>query len=250
MRFAIGALARTKNEQAAGVAFPWDFATIARECPRCGEPVPLLRRTCPNCRGKAKLGAASLILAGSLVVLIAAGLASAVALVRWQKLEAATATGAAAEAIIAATSSTDFSWLATAMSGCDDVAKNDPSTLHFLVTPLTLAGSDPAPWRAKSINSKGDGILLRAGDAIAGLKQASLRIFPGDYAFSFTDEATRAVYRWRAAVGVARFANAEAPAVSSFQVQFRTVRGNDPEWGTMFNRQDGSCYWVNPVIGQ
>jgi hypothetical protein len=246
MQAQIAALAQSLSER---VRLPWDFAVIEPECPHCGGAVPLLRRTCPDCGGDTKLGGSSISIAIALMLLVAAGATVATVLLRWQQLDAATATGLPADALIAPTSTTDFSWVRKAMSGCDAVASADPSPLHFLVTPLVPVGTDTEPWRAKSINAKGDGILLRADDAIDGLKQGTLRIFPGDYVFSLTDEASLKVLRWRAAVGVARFSNANATSVASFTVQFRTAHGTNPVWDTTFNRQNGSCAWVNPIIG-
>ncbi|HLH95483.1 MAG TPA: hypothetical protein VKW08_10240 [Xanthobacteraceae bacterium] len=207
----------------------------------------MLARICPDCGSQAKPGA-RLVVGGALLFLLIAILLAATAVLRWQQLDSATTTGPAADEFFVASSTADFNWLSTAMRGCDTIAKNEPGALHFLVTPLAAPGGDLALWRAKSINDKGEGILLRANDALEGLKQASLRIYPADYVFSLMDEASRTVYRWRPATGAARFSSAAAASVSSFTVQFRTSHGRSATWGTSFNRMDGSCYWVNPVI--
>jgi hypothetical protein len=225
------------------------FATIARECPDCGSAVSPVASACRNCGRRVVHEWPSFAIVGALGLLLAAVAVAATTVFRWQQLPAATATGAAADRLVAAASRTDFSWLATAMSDCDAIARANPSPLHFLLTPLAVVAQDTTPWRAKSINDRGDGILLRADDALGGLKNASLKIFPGDYVFSLTDDATHMVYRWQATTGVARFANADATAVSSFKVKFATVRGDAGSWGTTFNRQNGTCYWVNPVLG-
>ena len=245
MQARLAGMARDLGER---FRLPVDFTPIERACSHCGATLPMLANTCPECGSQAKPQLVR-IAGAALALLLVAFLFALFTVVRWQQLDAATTTGAPADAIIAATSDTDFSWLATAMSGCDTIAKNEPASLHFLVTPLAAVGGDLTQWRGKSMNDKGDGILLRATDALDGLKQASLRIYPADYVFGLTDGANQTVYRWRAAAGVARFSNAGAGAVSAFTVQFRTARGVAPAWGTTFNRVDGSCYWVNPIIG-
>jgi len=228
---------------------PAGFATIDRECPDCGGAVSPAAWTCRDCGRRVAHEWPSFTIVGALVFLLAAVVVAATIVLRWQQLTAATETGAAADQRITAASTTDFSWLATAMSECDAIAKADPSPLHFLLTPLAVVAGDATAWREKSINDKGDGILLRTDDTMGGLRGASLQIYPGDYVFSLTDDATHMVYRWRATSGVARFSNADAAAVTSFKVQFATVHGVVGNWGTTFNRQNGSCYWVNPVIG-
>jgi len=191
-----------------------------------------------------------MMVAGALVLLLVAIGVAVVAVLGGHRLAAATETGAPADEQIAASSTADLSWLATAMSGCDAEAKTDVSTLHFLVTPLVSVAKDIAPWRAKSINNMGNGILLRSDDTLDGLKGGTLRIYPADYDFRILDQVSDTVYKWRPSMGVAKFSTADAGSISTFKVQFRTSRSGDAAgWGSSFNRQDGSCYWVNAIIG-
>ncbi|HEY3643542.1 MAG TPA: hypothetical protein VGL31_20770 [Xanthobacteraceae bacterium] len=221
---------------------------IGGECPNCGGGTFLLAKACPACGAPIRLRPAGLMVAGALVLLLVAIVVAAVAVLRWHQLAAATATGAPADAQIAAPSTADLSWLATAMSQCDAQAKADSGMLHFLVTPLVSLAADAAPWRAKSINDAGNAIVLRADDTLDGLKSGTLRIYPADYDFSIFDQASGTVYKWRASVGVSKFSTADPGSMSSFNVQFKTARGGDAAWGGSFTRQHGSCHWVNAII--
>jgi hypothetical protein len=229
--------------------WPGHVQMIDSECQNCGGGTSVLARACPHCGAAVGLRMAGMMVAGALVLVLVAVVLAVVVVLRGHQLAAATATGAPADEQIAATSTADLSWLATAMSGCDAEAKTNLGALHFLVTPLVAVAKDIAPWRAKSINDSGNGILLRSDDTLDGLKSGTLRIYPADYAFGIFDQVSDTVYKWRPAVGVARFSTAGAGAISTFNVQFRTSHsGGGAEWGGAFTRQDGTCYWVNAII--
>jgi hypothetical protein len=231
------------------VRWPGYVEMIDGECPNCGGGTFVLAKACPHCGAAIELRLAGMMVAGALVLLLAAIVVAVVVVLRGHRLAAATETGAPADEQIAVSSTTDLSWLATAMSGCDAEAKMDLGALHFLVTPLVSAAKDIAAWSAKSINDTGNGILLRSDDTLNGLKSGTLRIYPADYGFSILDQVSDTVHKWRPSVGVAKFSAADAGSISSFRVQFRTSHsGLDAEWGGSFTRQDGSCYWVNAII--
>jgi hypothetical protein len=222
---------------------------LGGECPSCGGGTFVLAKVCPDCGAAIGLRLAGMMVAGALVLLLAAIVIALVVVLRGHRLAAATESGAPADEHIAASATADFSWLATAMSGCDAEAKMDLGALHFLVTPLVSVAKDVAPWTARSINDVGNGILLRADDTLAGLTSGTLRVYPADYGFSILDQVSDTVHKWRPSVGVAKFSAAGAGSISTFKVQFRTSHsGLDAEWGGSFNRQDGSCYWVNAII--
>jgi hypothetical protein len=221
---------------------------IDTECGSCGSGTSVLAKACPYCGTPGGLRLAGMMVAGALVLLLAAIVVAGVVVLRWHQLAAATRTGAPADEQIAGTAA-DLSWLATAMSGCDVEAKSGPAALHFLVTPLAPVTGDSEPWRAKSIGDAGTGILLRANDTLEGLKSGALRIYPADYDFSVVDPVGEKVHKWRPSVGVAKFSTSDAGAISTFKVQFRTARsGGDADWGGSFNRMVGSCYWVNAIL--
>jgi predicted RNA-binding Zn-ribbon protein involved in translation (DUF1610 family) len=226
------------------------FGVTDGECPNCGAATLVLARACRHCGAALKLRMAGMLVAGALALLLVAIVAAVVVLLSWHQLAAATESGALADEQIAAVSTADFSWLITAMSECDADAKADQGTFHFLVTPLVSVANDIEPWRAKSINDAGGGILLRAEDMLAGLKSGALQIYPADYGFSIFDEDGNALHKWRPTAGVAKLSAADVAPISTFKVQFRTSHsGGDPDSGGSFNRLSGSCYWVNAIIG-
>jgi hypothetical protein len=95
----------------------------------------------------------------------------------------------------------------------------------------------------------GNAFLLTSEAALAGLKNGTLQIYPGDYDFRVLDPATKTVYKWKPADGVANFSIADSGWVGSFQVQFQTAQNvRDNEWGATFERPNGTCYWVSAVI--
>jgi hypothetical protein len=225
-------------------------AMLERECANCGERIVALAGACPHCGAPNRGRPAGMMVAGALALPLVAIVVAMVVVLRGDRLAAATETGAPADEHIAARSTTDPSWLATAMSECDAQARTDRARLLFLVTPLAVVAQDIAPWRAKSINDMGNGMLLRADDTLAGLKNGTLRFYPADYDFRMLDQAGDMVYKWRPSAGVTKLSAADAGAIATFKVQFRTARGGkDAEWGGSFNRQVGACHWVNAIIG-
>ncbi len=230
--------------------WPRHVAMIGTQCARCGGGTDVFARACPHCGAPGGRLAGAMV-AGALILLLAAVVAAAIMVVRWHQLAAATETGAPADEQIAAGTGADLSWLENAMSGCDDAAKADPETLHFLVTPLVPATGGIEPWRAKSISDAGNGIVLRSNDTFDGLRSGALQIYPADYAFSIFDPSDGELHRWQPSVGVTKFSTAEAGPIATFKVQFRTARsGAGADWGSGFNRLRGSCYWVNAVLGK
>lgn len=235
----IGALAR----------WPIWAKTIESDCPRCGEGAFVLVRFCPACGAARELQTAGLMVAGALALLLIAIVTAAVVVLVGHQLAAATETGDAVGEPVAADAAGDPSWLAKAMSQCDAEAKADADTLHFLVTPLVAVDGELAPWRAKAINDAGNGIMLRSEDAFDGLRRRTLRLYAADYGFGVLDAAGNLIYRWRPSVGVAKFSAANPGEMPTFTVQFRTAHtGSEPVQGGAFNRQNGSCYWVNAII--
>jgi hypothetical protein len=228
-------------------------ATIDSGCPHCGEPAFLLARSCPHCGGARRMGVAGMLVAGALALLLLAVVSASVVVLVWHQLAAATETGEAIGEPIAMGSAGDPSLLASAMSQCDAEAKADADTgtLHFLVTPLSVVGGDLAPWRPKAINESGNAIMLRADDALDGLRRGTLRLYPADYDFGVLDSAGDVIFQWRPSTGASKFSAADPGEMPTFTVRLRTAHsGSAPEDGGPFNRQKGACYWVNALIRQ
>ena len=207
---------------------------LTTHCPNCGNTVSLFAATCRRCgtRNRTRLGALAVV--GSLLLLLVALGIAAFVVLRWDRI----------------VGPPDFTWLTKAMEECDAEAANAPETIHFLVIPLTSAAADDDGWRQKSLNDIGNAILLRQSDMLDGLKAGSLRIATEQYEFNMRDEKTNAVYKWSPSVGVKKFLIPDAGQVTEFKVQFTTQQKTDAAaWGAAFQHRQGTCYWVNAIIG-
>jgi hypothetical protein len=222
---------------------------IDGECSGCGARISILANSCPGCGAPRPARRARLAIAGALAALvIAIGIASIV-VVGGHRLAATVRADAPAGLHGAAGATDDLTWLTTAMSTCETDAERDADTLRFLVIPLVPAQKDDEQWRAKELNEVGNAVLLSSDDAVEGLKDGTLRIYPGEYDFRVLDQATGAVYKWKPADGVANFSTTDSGSIALFKVQFKTLRNTgDVQWGTAFVRQSGTCYWVSAVI--
>jgi len=224
---------------------------IDSECPNCGDRISVLESSCSGCGAPGGARTARMVIGGALAVLLIAVGISAIVVVGGHRLPVTVRADAPAGQHGAAGSADDFAWLTTAMSTCETDAEKDTDTLHFLVIPLAPAQSDDAQWRAKALNDVGNAVLLSSDDAVAGLKDGTLRIFPGQYDFRVLDQAANAVYKWKPSDGVANFSTMDSGAIALFKVQFLTLKNTgDAQWGTAFVRQSGTCYWVSAVIGR
>ena len=143
----------------------------------------------------------------------------------------------------------DFNWLETAMKQCDEQAASDQKGLHFLVIPMVDEPKDEPGWRRISINDIGNAILVNSEDMLAGLRRKALRLSTDEYVFSARNEATKDVLTWKPSSGVRKFVINDASAIGQFRVQFQS---NDASrainWGAIFERQAGNCYWVNAIL--
>jgi len=143
----------------------------------------------------------------------------------------------------------DFGWLETAMKQCDEQAAKEPKGLHYLVIPLVDEPRDEAGWRRISINDIGNAILIKADDMIAGLQRKALRVSTEEYTFSARNETTKDVLTWKPSKGVRKFVVNDASDIGQFRVQFQSNdAGRAINWGAIFERQAGNCYWVNAIL--
>jgi len=208
---------------------------LNRECPNCGNAVPVLASFCGACGVPNRVRVGALAVVGSiLALLVAIGFVIAVVM-RSQQEEAGPQ---------------DYSWLSSAMTDCDAEAKKAPDTLHFLVVPMLSAAADDAHWKSHALNDIGNATLLRQRDTLEGLADQSLVISTDQYEFSVRDEKTSAIYKWAPSVNVKKFLVAGGVPIQEFRVQFKTAqRKNEDEWGAKFMHSKGTCYWVNAIIG-
>jgi hypothetical protein len=216
---------------------------IATDCPDCGEPLARFAKSCPHCGAPNAARRAGFVIAASLVLLIAAIGIAALAIVRWQRLPIETEGPATA-------TTDDFGWLKDAMKTCDDEAAGTPSTLHFLVIPLSAAPEGVPQWKSKSLNDVGNAIALPSQEALDALTGGMLKISPDPYFFRVHDDATKTILEWSLSTGVKRFSAPDTDAIQAFKLQFMTrERTGGDNWGATFARRKGNCNWVNAIIG-
>ena len=213
------------------------------DCRHCGEPLLRGARACGYCGAPVQARRSGLLIVGGLALLLTlAAIAAAVLLLgdRTPNQE-----GAAVDQ----RASGDFNWLEAAMKLCDEQAANDQKGLHFLVIPMVDEPRDEPGWRRISINDIGNAILVNSEDMLAGLRRKALRLSTDEYVFSARNEATKDVLTWKPSSGVRKFVINDASAISQFRVQFQS---NDASrainWGAIFERQAGNCYWVNAIL--
>ena len=215
------------------------------DCRHCGEPLLRGSRACGYCGAPvAARRSRGLIIIGGLAALVLAAIAVAF-LLFGHGTPGPSQEGAAVDQ----RASGDFSWLETAMKQCDEQATNDQKGLHFLVIPMVDEPRDEPGWRRISINDIGNAILVNSEDMLAGLRRKALRLSTDEYVFSTRNEATKDVLTWKPSSGVRKFVINDASAIGQFRVQFQS---NDASrainWGAIFERQAGNCYWVNAIL--
>jgi hypothetical protein len=221
------------------------------ECPDCGDSVFAFAKECPHCGApnkKARLAGFSVV--GALAFLAVAVVVALAMALSGRGVTTADTSAPAGERI-EAKGTGDFAWLTDAMSACEAQAQQDTQTLYFLLLPLASLPEDDAQWREKSIIDIGNAILLHSDDALDGLKSGTLRIYGGKYNFKILDVGANTVYQWKPSTGVTKVSAPDSSAITQFKLQFQTSGSEaDARWGDPFNRQTGSCYWVNAIIGK
>jgi hypothetical protein len=222
---------------------------LESECPSCGDAVSVFAKTCPHCGvpNRARLLGPAIV--GALALLVVCVVAALVMALGSRSIPTAGAPDAATGERIEQNATEDFAWLTTAMSECEMQARGDLGTLYFLLLPLASPAKDDAQWREKSIDI-GNAILVRSDDALQGLRSGALRLYSGPYDFRVLDVTTNTTYEWKTATGVTKVSAPDASAITKFKLQFQIPGGaGEAQWGDPFNRQDGTCYWVNAIVG-
>src|SRR5439155_9090799 len=137
-----------------------DLDMFPADCPDCGEPVAAFAKACPHCGAPNPSRRAGFVIAGSLVLLVGAIVAAVFAVIRGAQLPVERPP---------ATTADEFGWLREAMQKCDDEAAATPSTLHFLVIPLSPGAGDLSRWQRRSLNDVGNALALSADEALSAL---------------------------------------------------------------------------------
>ena len=211
------------------------------DCPHCREPIPRGARACSYCGAPVRARRSALMITLVLAALCLAALGTAAFLLSGRSSNQQDAAVDQRDS--------DFAWLEKAMKQCDEEAAKDPKALHYLVTPLVDEPRDEPGWRRISINDIGNAILINGEDMLAGLRRKALRISTEEYTFSARNETSRDVLTWKPSTGVRKFVVNDASGIDQFRVQFQS---NDASrainWGSIFLRQAGNCYWVNAIL--
>jgi hypothetical protein len=157
----------------------------------------------------------------------------------------------------------DVGWIATAMAECDAEAARNPGGLYFLVIPVTTADPGDRSFSERAVGSIGRSVhLLRSADALDGLRQGALTIYPRPFVFSFADPSTGRTWNFRPSTGMAKFVTPDV-ALQSFRPGLSLAEAgpqpppqpvpqptSQPIWadGIPFPRDRGVCYWTVPLI--
>jgi hypothetical protein len=215
------------------MSFDWLSRWTVAECPQCGAPGAALARSCAQCGAPKRTRVrAAVAAAGALFILVVAVGITALVLRRPPPPMAV-----------------DVASLTKVMQDCEAEAGKQPSTLYFLVVPMTSKPEDQQRWQSRSLNDIGNAILLGSDDALEGLKDGTLKITSEEYVFNVRDRAN-VLYNWKSSAGIARLTIPNADSIEGFNIQFQTRnRTDDAAWGNGFVRQAGTCYWVNAIIG-
>lgn len=208
-------------------------------CRQCGAPIGRWAAACDYCGAPNPARRRALIVVAALSTLLVV-VVVAVLLGGWP----AERRGAAVTQ-----SDGDYGWLEAAMKQCDEQAAQGPKAVHYLVTPLIDEPRDDVGWRRISINDIGNAILINSDDMLAGLRRKALRISTSEYVFSVRNEKSRDILTWKPSTGVRKFVINEGDDLAQFRVQFQSSDvARAINWGAIFERQPGNCYWVNAIL--
>jgi hypothetical protein len=236
------------------------FLGIVSHCPQCGATARPLARTCRNCGAEARTGsmrATGFAGLGLSIALLAVGFAIDQS---WRKLtawrEANLAWIQQAPALLGPPRPTaqpkpeDFAWIERAMANCEAEAGKHLDALYFLVLPLASTDGNMQRWSPLSIGQIGTSVtLLKSYDALDGLRDGSLILYPGQFVFSILEPSSNVTYRWKPATGVSEFITQEAVSIKSFKPGLQVI-GLDPDtaWADTLTQQRPSCFWVSALL--
>jgi hypothetical protein len=229
-------------------------------CQSCGSAVPLLAVACPHCGATHKVHATGItVVVGVLALAVLAG-GFALSLHVSRKIDLGAPADTPANGTPAGESQAqtqtppvadDFGWLSTGMESCESEARNDLPKVYFMVVPLAPAEKNDQKTASQALDRAGEAHLISTEDALAGLRNGSLRINNQPFTFSILDPATSSVYTWKSKVGASKLASTDAEAIANFKI--RVYRGDAPgntQWGDSFVRAKGTCHWVNVLFDQ
>jgi len=221
------------------------------QCRSCGMPVSWFARACPHCHASNQPNPVATSIALLAVILIAGALALGVGFFRAGE-PPRTATQGTQPPPAGGSSAGDaaeYGWIVKAMAECEEEAKQKLDTLHFLIVPVTATGHPLPGWSPVPISDVGGTAkLLSSTDALIGLRNGALELYQKPVTFVISDPASKTIYKWKPAIGVAALGTKEA-SFEKIRLGFELpdVAG-DIEWGPTIAVTKGTCYWINPLV--
>jgi hypothetical protein len=219
------------------------------QCRSCGMPVSWFARACPHCHASNQPNPVATSIALLAVILIAGAVALGVKFFHAGEPPRTAAQGAQPAAGSTAGDTAEFGWIVKAMAECEEEAKQKLDTLHFLIVPVTATGHPLPGWSPVPISDVGASAkLLTSTDALIGLRNGALELYQKPVTFVISDPASKTIYKWKPAVGVA--------ALGTKETSFEKIRlgfelpdvAGDIEWGPTIAVSKGTCYWINPLV--
>jgi hypothetical protein len=221
------------------------------QCQSCGAPVSFLALACPNCRAPNQPNPIATIVALLTVMLIGGAIVLGVLVLhpKHPQQRTSAAADAAPPSQASPDNDTDYGWIVQAMAECDAEAKQKLETVHFLVVPVAPTGVTLPGWSPSPLGNIGSSAkLLSSTDALIGLRNRALALYQKPLTFVVSDPATKTVYKWKPAVGVAAL-NTRDSGFDSLMLGFEIPDlAADIEWGPTVGITKGTCYWINPLV--
>jgi hypothetical protein len=221
------------------------------ECQSCGAPVSYFALSCPNCHVPNQPNPVATIAALLAVILIGGAIAFGVQLFHHKEARQTPSKAAPTSppSDPGTDNAADYSWIVNAMAECEEEAKQKLDTLHFLVVPVTPTGLSLPGWSPSPIGDVGSSAkLLSSTDALIGLRNRVLALYRKPLTFLISDPASKTVYKWKPAVGVAAL-NTREFGFDNLTLGFEMPDvADDIEWGPTVALNKGTCYWINPLV--
>ena len=221
------------------------------QCRSCGMAVSWLARACPHCHASNQPNPIATTIALFTVILIAGAVALGIKLFHAGEPTRTTAPGAQPPPAGGSTTAdaADYGWIVKAMAECEEEAKQKLDTLHFLIVPVTATGHPLPGWSPVPISDVGNSAkLLTSTDALIGLRNGALELYQKPVTLVISDPASKTLYKWKPAVGVAALGTKESNSEKiRLGFELPDVAG-DIEWGPTIAVSKGTCYWINPLV--
>jgi len=213
-------------------------------------PVSWFARACPHCHASNQPNPVATSIALIAVILLAGSVALGVKYLRaGQPPDAAGGAQPPPGTGTAADDTAEYGWIVRAMAECEEEAKQKLDTLHFLIVPVTATGKALPGWSPAPISDVGNAAkLLTSTDALIGLRNGALTLYQKPVTFVISDPASKTVYKWKPAVGVAALGTKES-SFEKIRLGFELPDGaGGIEWGPTVAVSKGTCYWINPLM--